>query len=370
MFDINNLEVVSEFNTTDQFMVLRTDSDGSMDIVSGDISIITTTSGMSQWYSGTYAPSGNPNPNSFYLNTSTGAIYSSTTSTSGSTSTTTWQLNPVMTIQGAKGDAGTNGESAYQVAVANGYTGTVTQWLASLKGASTVATVSSTTLISTTSNPSTTLGTVTDAALSAVTQDQYNTLSSSLSSEITARENMDTSTLSMISPITSKVSELSSDGSTYSGLISSSGFTTDSNGNVTCNTISSSHGISGRHEGAPPSSAGVGHIPAECVGGSVEIPGKSDISYWLLPSRSSSNNGSGNPLNATYDSPNSTIVEGGQIIIINTSSSAQYIKTDEDVSNNNTGYELAGKSIAMAIQGGGHWIIFPMASSYSSPSCN
>lgn len=39
------------------------------------------------------------------------------------------------TIKGEKGDAGTNGKSAYEVAVANGYSGTQTQWLASLKGA-------------------------------------------------------------------------------------------------------------------------------------------------------------------------------------------------------------------------------------------
>ena len=39
------------------------------------------------------------------------------------------------TIKGEKGDAGANGKSAYEVAVANGYTGTQAQWLASLKGA-------------------------------------------------------------------------------------------------------------------------------------------------------------------------------------------------------------------------------------------
>ncbi len=41
----------------------------------------------------------------------------------------------VGTIKGEKGDAGADGKSAYEVAVANGYTGTQTQWLASLKGA-------------------------------------------------------------------------------------------------------------------------------------------------------------------------------------------------------------------------------------------
>lgn len=39
------------------------------------------------------------------------------------------------TIKGEKGDAGANGKSAYEVAVANGYSGTQAQWLASLKGA-------------------------------------------------------------------------------------------------------------------------------------------------------------------------------------------------------------------------------------------
>ncbi len=41
----------------------------------------------------------------------------------------------VGTIKGEKGDAGADGKSAYEVAIANGYTGTQAQWLASLKGA-------------------------------------------------------------------------------------------------------------------------------------------------------------------------------------------------------------------------------------------
>lgn len=41
----------------------------------------------------------------------------------------------VGTIKGEKGDKGDDGKSAYEVAVANGYTGTQAQWLASLKGA-------------------------------------------------------------------------------------------------------------------------------------------------------------------------------------------------------------------------------------------
>lgn len=41
----------------------------------------------------------------------------------------------VGTIKGEKGDKGDDGKSAYEVAIANGYTGTQAQWLASLKGA-------------------------------------------------------------------------------------------------------------------------------------------------------------------------------------------------------------------------------------------
>lgn len=44
----------------------------------------------------------------------------------------------IITIKGEKGDkgdAGANGKSAYEVATANGYSGTQAQWLASLKGA-------------------------------------------------------------------------------------------------------------------------------------------------------------------------------------------------------------------------------------------
>lgn len=37
-------------------------------------------------------------------------------------------------IQGEKGNTGADGKSAYQVAINNGYIGTETEWLASLKG--------------------------------------------------------------------------------------------------------------------------------------------------------------------------------------------------------------------------------------------
>ena len=48
-----------------------------------------------------------------------------------------WELikPKVGTIKGEKGDKGADGKSAYEVAVANGYTGTQAQWIASLKGA-------------------------------------------------------------------------------------------------------------------------------------------------------------------------------------------------------------------------------------------
>lgn len=48
-----------------------------------------------------------------------------------------WELikHKVGTIKGEKGDAGADGKSAYEVAVANGYSGAQAQWLASLKGA-------------------------------------------------------------------------------------------------------------------------------------------------------------------------------------------------------------------------------------------
>ena len=53
-----------------------------------------------------------------------------------STSCTVAGLSTGFTIpKGNKGDAGADGKSAYEVAVANGYTGTQAQWLASLKGA-------------------------------------------------------------------------------------------------------------------------------------------------------------------------------------------------------------------------------------------
>lgn len=48
-----------------------------------------------------------------------------------------WKLikPKVGTIKGEKGDKGDDGKSAYEVALANGYTGTQAQWIASLKGA-------------------------------------------------------------------------------------------------------------------------------------------------------------------------------------------------------------------------------------------
>lgn len=43
--------------------------------------------------------------------------------------------SPVPTVEGPPGEPGNDGQSAYQVAVDNGFTGTPAQWLASLKGA-------------------------------------------------------------------------------------------------------------------------------------------------------------------------------------------------------------------------------------------
>ena len=45
------------------------------------------------------------------------------------------KISTIKGEKGDKGDAGADGKSAYEVAVANGYTGTQAQWLASLKGA-------------------------------------------------------------------------------------------------------------------------------------------------------------------------------------------------------------------------------------------
>ena len=45
------------------------------------------------------------------------------------------KISTIKGEKGDKGDAGANGKSAYEVATANGYSGTQAQWLASLKGA-------------------------------------------------------------------------------------------------------------------------------------------------------------------------------------------------------------------------------------------
>jgi len=59
-----------------------------------------------------------------YLNTSNGDLYKKDTNL--------WKL--LMNLKGPQGTAGQNGKSAYEIAVANGFKGTETEWLASLKG--------------------------------------------------------------------------------------------------------------------------------------------------------------------------------------------------------------------------------------------
>lgn len=72
-----------------------------------------------------------------YLPDNVNQLESITTSKSGKVTTVTFeQTNGTETqFQVTDGNDGTNGKSAYQVAVDNGYSGTEAQWLASLKGA-------------------------------------------------------------------------------------------------------------------------------------------------------------------------------------------------------------------------------------------
>lgn len=72
-----------------------------------------------------------------YLPDNVNQLEDITTSKSGKVTTVTFeQTNGTETqFQVTDGADGTNGKSAYQVAVDNGYSGTETQWLASLKGA-------------------------------------------------------------------------------------------------------------------------------------------------------------------------------------------------------------------------------------------
>ena len=72
-----------------------------------------------------------------YLPDNVNQLEDITTSKSGKVTTVTFeQTNGTQTqFQVTDGNDGTNGKSAYQVAVDNGYSGTEAQWLASLKGA-------------------------------------------------------------------------------------------------------------------------------------------------------------------------------------------------------------------------------------------
>lgn len=134
MFDVSNLESIDALESGDLLIVLRKDSNGIADILQYDISKITSPDLVTSiWSFGPYAPSPleNPAPNSYYLNTTTGQIYTTITTSN----VTTWNQNSIMTLAGPKGDDGLPGKSAYQIAVDNGYTGTQSQWLASLVGA-------------------------------------------------------------------------------------------------------------------------------------------------------------------------------------------------------------------------------------------
>ena len=47
---------------------------------------------------------------------------------------TSQMIGVIPTAKGEKGDPGNNGKSAYEIAVQNGYSGTETEWLETLKG--------------------------------------------------------------------------------------------------------------------------------------------------------------------------------------------------------------------------------------------
>lgn len=129
--------------------------------------------------------------------------------------------------KGDKGDPGATGESAYQIALDNGFSGTEAEWLASLVGpqgevgptgptgpagpegevgpAGTDATVTSTTPIPTAAYPAATLGPVVDAALSSASE-------GALAAEITRATGVEAA-------LTAKASGLSEDGSSYTGTV-------------------------------------------------------------------------------------------------------------------------------------------------------
>ena len=155
--------------------------------------------------------------------------------------------------KGDKGDPGAAGESAYQIALDNGFVGTEAEWLASLQGpagaegpagpmgpagpagpagsegavgptgpegpvgpvgpagptgpAGSDATVNGQTAIPTTAHPSATLGPVVDAALSAAPAED-------LAAEVTRATGVEAA-------LTAKTSGLSDDGLTYSGALKS-----------------------------------------------------------------------------------------------------------------------------------------------------
>lgn len=108
--------------------------------------------------------------------------------------------------KGDKGDTGAAGESAYQIALDNGFVGTEAEWLASLRGpAGSDATVNAQTAIPTTAHPSATLGPVVDAALSSAPAED-------LAAEVTRATGVEAA-------LTAKTSGLAEDGTSYTGTV-------------------------------------------------------------------------------------------------------------------------------------------------------
>lgn len=88
-----------------------------------------TGGGGSTWYDGTGAPGGGLGVDGdYYLDDATGNVYAKV---GGSWSV----VANIKGAPGADGDDGADGDSAYQIALNNGYVGSEASWLASLQGA-------------------------------------------------------------------------------------------------------------------------------------------------------------------------------------------------------------------------------------------
>lgn len=119
--------------------------------------------------------------------------------------------------KGDKGDPGATGESAYQIALDNGFVGTEAEWLASLKGApGSDAAVDAETAVPTSLYPSATLGSAVDAALSSASAED-------LTTEVTRATEAEAA-------LAAKTADLSADGSSYSGGISGASLSTTMTG--------------------------------------------------------------------------------------------------------------------------------------------